>query len=143
MGRLIGKAFESYTPESLYEFAKSLIKSNNPNQSKEVMGVSLSQAKGKTTIRITRDSKTLTRDELTKLSEEYKLTEQELLLLFKKRKIGIMYDLNDARIEHDKQIINSAKKNVGVKKAGKRKVSDRDEIQLTEHSSGMPQESSV
>jgi hypothetical protein len=141
MARLIGKAFASYDPESFYNFVKSLIKSNNPNQSKEVMGVSLSRLKNKTTIRITRDSKTLTRDELTKLAQEYKLTETELLVLFKKRKIGIMYDLNDTRHETDSKLLAEA--NAGVKKTRKRKISDRDELQLAEHSSGVFEEGSV
>lgn len=140
MSRLIGKAFGLYDAESFYAFVKSLIKSNNPNQSKEVMGVSLSQLKGKTTIRLTRDSKTLTRDELTKLAQEYKLTEQELLVLFKKRKIGIMYDISDTRIESDKAAIEA---HVGAKKTRKRKVSDRDELQQLGDNPGMLEESSV
>lgn len=140
MNRLIGKAFSSYCPDSFHAFVKSLIKSNNPNQSKEVMGISISQLKEKTTVRLTRDSKTITRDELTKLSQEYKLTEQELLILFKKRKIGIMYDISDIRIESDKAAIEA---NAGIKKTRKRKVSDRDELQQLSDHSGMPQESSV
>lgn len=140
MSRLIGRAFGLYDAESFHSFVKSLIKSNNPNQSKEVMGVSLSQLKGKTTIRLTRDSKTLTRDELTKLSEEYKLTEQELLVLFKKRKIGIMYDISDTRIESDKAAIEA---HAGNKKTRKRKVSDRDELQQLGDNPRMFEENSI
>jgi hypothetical protein len=143
MGRLIGKPFSSYDAESFYAFVKSLVRSSSPNQSKEVMGVSISRTASKTSIRITRDSKTLTRDELTKLASEYKLTETELLMLFQKRKIGIMYDLNDSRIEHDKQALESAKADAGTKKTRKRKVSDRDELQLSSHNPGVHEESSV
>ena len=66
MSRLIGKTFDSYTPESFHEFAKKLTRISG-NKSKEVTGIAISQKAGKTSVRFTRTEKSLNRDELSNL----------------------------------------------------------------------------
>jgi len=139
MGRLIGEPIESYTPETYHAFAKSLIKTT-PNTSKEVLGVSITQKGKKTTIRINKTDKSLMRDEVTKLAEEYKLSELELLKLLTKRKIGIFYGIDDQRAAEDKEAI---KADAGDKKTTKRKNSSLDKLLKPERDTGMQEEVSI
>lgn len=139
MGNLIGEPIESYNPETYHAFAKSLIKTT-PNASKEVLGVSIAQKGKKTTIRINRSDKSLMRDEVTKLAEEYKLSELELLKLLTKRKVGIFYGIDDQRAAEDKEAI---KADAGNKKTTKRKNSSLDKLLKPECNSGVQAESSI
>lgn len=137
--RLIGPRFDTYTPESFHAFVKSLIKTS-PNASKEVLGISLTQKSGKVTIRINRSDKSLNRDEVTKLAEEYKLEELTLLKLLKKRKIGIFYGIDDQRHSDDQAALE---KDAGNKKTRKRKDVSGDKLLKPERNSGMQEESSI
>lgn len=109
----------------------------SPNASKEVSGISITQKAGKTTIRMNKTDKTLTRDEVSKLATEYKLNEQEFLILLSKRKIGILYELNDRRSEEDR----NSQANVKSRKAGRRKIQNRDELLKPSDNSGVHEES--
>lgn len=137
MGKLIGAEFKTYTVESFYNFVKSLIR-NSPNGSKEVLGISISQKAGKTTIRLNRSDKSLNRDEVSKLAEEYKIEELELLKLLTKRKIGIFYGIDDTRAAQDQTAL---KANAGDKKTRKRKDASLNQLQQPECDSGMQAES--
>lgn len=139
MSRLIGKSFDSYTPESFYDFAKGLVKTSG-NKSKEATGISITLKAGKTSLRMTRTDKTVTRTEVEKLASEYKLTELELLLMFKKRKVEITYELSDVRRNQDEE---SLKANAGSIKASRRKILAENKLQQSEHNSGMSAESTV
>ncbi len=139
MDKLIGEPIESYTPEAYHAFVKSLIKTT-PNASKEVLGVSITQKGKKTTIRINRSDKSLMRDEVTKLAEEYKLSELELLKLLTKRKIGIFYGIDDQRAAEDSAAI---KADAGNKKTTKRKNSSLDKLLKPGCDSGVQAESSI
>jgi hypothetical protein len=98
--RLIGKPFAQFSPEEYHTHIKSFIK-DSPSTSKEVQGVSITQKGKRLTVKVLRDSKALSREEVTLLATEYKLDEQELLKLLKKRKIGVIYEPNDPRSESD------------------------------------------
>jgi hypothetical protein len=136
VNRLIGQSFASYSPQGFYDFVKGLMKTS-PNASKEVSGISITQKAGKTTIRMNKTDKTLTRDEVSKLATEYKLNEQEFLILLSKRKIGILYELNDSRAEEDRNTQANAK----GRKTGRRKISAGNELLKPSDNSRMHEES--
>jgi hypothetical protein len=138
--KLIGPAIETLSAEAFYERIKGLYQSKSEGQSKEVQGISITRNSGQVRMRFLRDPKQLTRDELAKLAEEYKLTELELLILFKKRKVEVLYASDDRRFTEDAATL---KENAGSKKTRKRKVSAGNELQQLGDSSGMPQEVSV
>lgn len=76
------------TPENFYNYCLSLIQKNLKTQSSAVDGVGISFGK-RTIVRVKREPKFVTRNEIKLLAEEYRKEEQELLDLFTKRKIDV------------------------------------------------------
>lgn len=95
-------------------YVKSMM---NAKSSKEVLGVAINIKENRTTIKVNRETKAVSRDELATLAKEYKLDEIELLKLFIKRKIEVIYDDNDARLEQESAY--KTKKNARNKKTSK------------------------
>ncbi len=125
---LIAKAFGEHTPESFYAYVKSLL-SNKSNSSKEVQGVSITFKSDNTTIRISRDAKAVSRDELALLATEYLKDEMTLLQLFTKRKVGITYEDNDGRRDTDASwLAEDKKRNVKPKRTAGRKNKGVDKL---------------
>jgi hypothetical protein len=90
----------------------------NSKSSKEVLGVAINiGSNDRITIKISRETKAVSRDELSTLSTEYKLDELTLLQLFIKRKIEVIYDDSDPRQQLEAQY--KTKKNARNKKARK------------------------
>ena len=123
---LAPQAFLSHTAESFYAYIKGMMVSN---VSKEVSGVSISLGKAnKITIRMSREEKLVTREELSLLATEYKLNEFELLQLFIKRKIGINYDNDTIRAESDRASLANAKEDARNKRIAMRKEKSIDKL---------------
>jgi hypothetical protein len=116
--------YAEHTPESFHHYIKTLMSSAT---SREVQGVSLSVG-DKLVIRMTRNPKLVTRDELSTLAKEYKLDEMELLLTFKKRKIGIDYANNDERLKSDADHAARIKKDANDKRKLMRQNASRDKL---------------
>lgn len=136
---LTGPKFEDQTPQTFMLYVKSLL--NNNNISKEVSGISLTIGSKKTVIKVLRESKSFTRDEITILAKEYGVAESFLLELFKKRKIGVTYEDSDER--RNIEVTIKAKKNAGPRKPSRRKNQSLDKLQQLVDNSRLLEESSV
>ncbi len=93
---LLGPPISKQTPEDFIEYVKGLYNAAASKGSKSVDGVTLTLGK-RTIVRIKRDPKALTRDEVARLAEEHETDEVSLLTLFHSRKIGITYGEGDER----------------------------------------------
>lgn len=141
---LLARAFGTHTKESWAEFLRSLITTQNSNESKTIPGVSFSFNQLKTTVRINREPKLVTRDEISVLATEYAKSEAELLLLLKTRKIEVTYVDNDARRADDAADCAKAKADAKLKRVPrKRKAAGKDKLQLAGHDSHLPTQSAV
>jgi len=136
---LTGPEFSSQTPDSFISYVKSLIHNKT---SKEVQGVSISiSGSNKLTIRFSRETKVVSREELSLLAKEYKQDEQELLKLFRKRKIEVIYDDTDNRRETETPV--KAKKNAGHKRSPRRKKASVDQLLEPSSDTRLHEESGV
>ncbi len=134
------KAFLEHTTESFYAYIKNMM---NSNRSKEVRGVSISVGKAdKITIRIEREEKIVSREELELLAQEYNIDEMKLLTLFIKRKIGISYD-NSPKRESDIAAINEAKANARAERLAMRKKAGNDKFLKPKRNSRLHEESTI
>lgn len=141
---LIGPRFDSYSPDSFYSYVKGLIKTKNPNASKEVQGIAIKQDGSRLSLRFTRSDKVLQRNEVTKLAQEYKIEELGILLALEKRKLGILYEPHDTRIESDKSAIEKAKADAkDQKRRAKRKDGSGDKLLEPVDNSGVLSESQL
>jgi hypothetical protein len=138
---LLAKAFAGHNPESFQAYIKSLA-AVRATASKEVNAVGIVFKGDKVTVRVKRDPKLVTRDEVATLALEYKKPETLILELFKKRKVDIAYEDNDARRETDEQHFRS-KKDAKPKRPSRRKKASSDQLQFFVDHSRLPEEGAV
>lgn len=106
---LLGPPIGSYTPEGFIEYVKSLYNAAASKGSKSVDGVTLTFGK-RIIVRIKRNPKAVTRDEVVRLAEENEQDEIELITLLHSRKVGIVYATGDARQELESHIFRPKEK---------------------------------
>jgi hypothetical protein len=138
---LLAKALWTQSPEDYFAYVKGLIISK-ATASKEVSSVGIVFKKDRITVRVNRDPKQVTRDEVTSLAVEYAKDELWLLELLTKRKIGIHYETNDSRITTDEEHFQ-AQRDAKPRKASKRKAKSKDKLQLSFDNSRLLEESSI
>lgn len=91
---LLGPDFKAQSPEQFYEYVKSLRRVAESKGSKSVQDITISFG-AKVIVRLRRDEKYLTTAEVKLLAAEYERSIDELLAIFKKRKIQIRGNFAD------------------------------------------------
>lgn len=145
---LIGKAFESFSVEEWKSYVIGLIIKLDSKESKSAPNVSIVFKDKRVTLRVKREPKFVTREEISQLAEEYSKTELEILELFSKktRKIEIRYADNDDRRESDQEQLRASKptkKNAGARKPRKRKAKDQHQLLEPGHDSHLSAQSGI
>lgn len=138
---LLARAFIDHTPETFHTYVKSLA-AVRATASKEVNAVGIVFKGDKVTVRVKREPKIVTRDEVATLAAEYKREETYILELFKKRKVGIAYEDNDERRSTDEQHFR-AKKDAKPKRPSRRKKASSDQLQFFVDHTRLPEEGAV
>lgn len=119
--KFVHGAFESFTPEAFREFVKNLrIKTNT--ESKAVASVGIVFRPNRTTVRVKRDPKIVSREEIDLLAAEYGKTSQEIINILIQRKVGVSYEPSDSRQSTELAGAAEAKRNAKPHKNRKRKT---------------------
>lgn len=135
------KPLSSFTPEEFHLHVKNLYYVDTVNkESISAPGITLYFGK-RTIIRVKRDPKTITREEITELSKEYDKEEAEMLKIFKTRKIEVTYADSDARKDTDRTACEEG--NDKPRKTRKRKVKSTNKLLVDGHAEHLHEEGKI